>query len=327
MTGDWAGRLPGRFRPSVSLREGSTIVVALTVVFAIVAAMAVPRFATPSNVQALLLSVSLTGIAAVGLSLITLVGRIFSLSISSTVAVSTIVFAECLPFGAWPALAAAVGFGVVVGAVQGIIIGRFATDPIITTIAFSAILIGAGQLATGGLTISRGGDASVFSMNLFGVVPFQVATFVAVAIGVAAWHRFSVPGRRIALIGLNERAALVSGTRSWPAVLASFTIAGAATGLAGGLLSSQSGQGNLILGGTFGFDAVTAVVVGGIGVKGGRGSPISAAVGALFVGLLGNVLVLVGLTYEVQLVVKGALVLLAVVLMGMASRRSGGRSR
>jgi ribose/xylose/arabinose/galactoside ABC-type transport system permease subunit len=298
----------------------------LTAVFAVIAALAVPRFATASNVQALLLSVSLTGIAAVGLSLVTIVGRIFSLSISSTVALATIVFAECLPLGAWTALAAAVGFGVAVGGIQGFVIGRFQTDPIITTIAFSAILIGAGQLATGGLTISRGGDASVFSLNLFGIVPFQVAAFIAVAVGTAVWQRGSVAGRRISLIGLNERAALVSGTRAWPSVLLSFTIAGAATGLAGGLLSSQSGQGNLILGGTFGFDAVTAVVVGGIAVKGGRGSPISAAVGALFVGLLGNVLVLVGLSYEIQLVVKGALVLLAVVLMGVAARSRRGRS-
>jgi ribose/xylose/arabinose/galactoside ABC-type transport system permease subunit len=311
----------------VRVTEGSTAVVLLTALFVLIAAVTVPRFATTSNIQALLLSVSLTGIAAVGLSLITLVGRIFSLSISSTVALSTIVFAECLPYGAWLALAAAVGFGTFVGWIQGIIVGRFQTDPIITTIAFSAILIGAGELATGGLTISRGGDAGIFSANLFGIFPFQVFAFVAVSIGIAVWHRFSVPGRRMALVGLNEKAALVSGVRAWPSVVLSFTVAGATTGLAGGLLSSQSGQGNLILGGTFGFDAVTAVVVGGIAVKGGRGSPISAAVGALFVGLLGNVLVLVGLTYEVQLVVKGALVLSAVVLTGVASRVRGGRSR
>ena len=115
--------------------------------------------------------------------------------------------------------------------------------------------------------------------------------------------------------------------RAWPVVLFAFIASGAMAGLAGGLLSSESGQGNLQLGGTFGFDAITAVVVGGVSVKGGTGNPVGAATGAILVGLLGNALVLLGLSYEVQLIFKGVLVLLAVVATGIASNRQSGRKR
>ncbi|EMY36165.1 inner-membrane translocator [Arthrobacter crystallopoietes BAB-32] len=309
------------------LNDGSTVIAVVTLFVALIAVIFVPRFGTLGNIRALLLSVALTGIAAVGLSLITIVGRIFSLSLASTIALSTIVFAAALPAGPWVALLLATGFGALTGAVQGLIVGKLGTDPIITTIAFAAILLGAGELVTGGLTVSRGGDASVFGTNLFGVLPFQVFVFIIVTAVIAWWHKYTVQGRRLSLIGLNEPAAAVSGLRSWPLVLLAFTLAGTTAGLAGGLLSSQSGQGNLLLGGTFGFDAVTAVVVGGISVNGGSGSPVSAAVGALFVGLLGNVLVLVGFSYETQLVAKGLLVLLAVVLTGIAAASKGGRRR
>ncbi|WP_440708953.1 ABC transporter permease [Herbiconiux sp. YIM B11900] len=314
----------GRPRP-LSHLTATGIMGLITIVLAILSAILVPNFASASNIRALLLSVSLTGIAAVGLSFITLSGRIFSLSIASTIALSTIVFATALAWGPWPALGATVLFGCVVGAIQGIVVGRLQANPIITTIAFSAILLGVGQVLTGGRTVSGRGDSGVFNENLFGVLPFQVLAFVVFAALLFLWQRFTTAGRRISLIGLNERAAAVTGLRAWPYILLGFVICGAATGLAGGLLSAQSGQGNLLLGGTFGFDVIVAVIVGGVAINGGKGSPIGAAIGALFVGLLGNVLALAGLSYEVQLVAKGILVLLAVCVTGIASTRMGGR--
>lgn len=308
-----------------TLGNASTFIALVTVLSIVVCAVAVPRFGSASNIRALFLSVALTGIAAAGLSLVTIVGRVFALSTAAMVALATIVFAYSLQFGPWPALLITVAFGLVAGAVQGIVVGPLQTDPIITTIAFAAILQGIGQLITSGRTIVGSGDSGVFNQNLFGVLPFQVLAFVVVTIGLFLWQRYSIAGRRISLVGLNEKASLISGLRAWPSVLLSFCVFGAMTGLAGGLLAAQSGQGNLLLGGTFGFDVVVAVVVGGIRVKGGVGNPLNAAVGALFVGLLGNVLVLAGLSYETQLVVKGVLVMLAVALMGLSARSAGGR--
>lgn len=320
-----AASISHRHQIRTAFQSSSAVIATVTVTLIVAALLFVPNFASISNMRAVLISVSLTGIAAVGLSLITIIGRVFSLSIASTIAVTTIVFAHALQFGAVPALLIAMVFGLIVGAVQGFIVGRLQTDPIITTIAFSAIVLGLGQLWTRGRTIVGRGDTTVFSTNILGLVPFQVLAFILVALLVFLWYRYTVAGRRITLIGLNENASKVTGLRTWPYVMLAFAICGLTTGLTGGLLAAQSGQGNLLLGGTFGFDVVVAVVIGGVGVKGGTGSPLGAAVGALFVGLLGNVLALVGLTYETQLVVKGVLVLLAVTLMGLSAYRSRGR--
>lgn len=306
---------------------GSTVIGVTTVALFVISTLAVPNFASASNIRALLLSVSLTGIAAAGLSLVTIAGQVFSLSVASTIAVGTLAFARTLGAGGWPALGAATVVGLLVGAVQGLVVGRLRTNPIITTIAFSAILLGLGQLYTNGRTISGQGDAGLFNSNLFGVLPFQVLAFLLVTAGLYLWHRYTTAGRRITLIGLNQRAAQLSGIRVWPLILTAFAISGACAGLAAGLLAAQSGQGNLLLGGTFGFDVIVAVVVGGIAVNGGTGTPLSASVGALFVGLLGNVLALVGLTYENQLVIKGVLVLLAVTLTGLSPRLAKGGHR
>ncbi|MBK1787178.1 ABC transporter permease [Prauserella cavernicola] len=311
-----------------ALTDGAVIIRLVTVLIFVVASIAVPQFATGENFQTLLQSVALIGIAAVGLSLITIVGRLFSLSVSATIAISAILFAATLRWGPWTALLVSALFGLLSGAVQGVLVGRWRTDPIVTTIAFAAIMLGLGQLFTEGRNIRGDGDATVFGSTVLGI-PGQVFAFLLATV-VAWWlHRYTVRGRVLSLIGLNEKAALVSGLRSWPIVVLAFGVAGLFAGVAGGLLGAQSGQGNLGLGAAFGFDAITAVVVGGVSVKGGRGSPFDAAVGALLVGLLGNVLILAGLSYETQLIVKGVLVLGAVVLAGATAldptTRRGGR--
>ncbi len=304
---------------------GATVVSVATVVVGVVASVAIENFPTASNIRAMFLSVSLIGIIAVGLSLITIVGKVFTLSIPSLVALSTIMFASMLHLGPWIALLSTVTASAAVGLVQGIVVGRVGTDPIITTIATAAIMLGIGQLWTSGRTIVGDGDPTFFNSNIFGLFPFQATVFVLFAFTLFWWQKYSTAGRKLMLVGLNERAATIMGLRSWPLITLAFVVSGAATGLAGALLSAQSGQGNLLLGQSFGFDAIVAVVVGGVSIKGGAGTPLGAAIGALFVGLLSNVLALLSLTYETQLVVKGLLVLAAVTATGITARneRSG----
>jgi ribose transport system permease protein len=273
----------------------------------------------------LFLAVSLIGIVAVGISLITIVGKVFTLSVPALIALSTILFASTLHTGTVIALSATVLLASAVGLAQGVIVGKFETDPIVTTIASAAVMVGIGQLWTNGRTVVASGDSEFLNSNIFGFLPVQGAMFVGLTAALFWWHRFTTTGRRLTLVGLNEKAALVAGIRSWPLVALAFTISGATTGLAGGLLSAQSGQGALLLGASFGFDAIVAVVVGGVGIKGGVGTPLGAAIGAVFVGLLENILALIGFAYEYQMVAKGVLVLAAVAAMGLAGQRKRSR--
>lgn len=310
-----------RFRlPTLPSLTGPAVIAGVTAVLFVVACLFVSGFATANNLRALFLSVSLVGIAAVGMSLITIVGRMFSLSLSAVVATSAIIFAGSLHLGAWVAMGLALAFGALTGLVQGVLVGVARTNPIVTTIAASAIILGIAQLITGGLNVIGQGDSSVFGTMIFGAIPLEVVIFLVVAGVSAVLYRYTSIGRGITLIGLNEKAAAVAGLRAWPRVVAAFLISGVFAALAGALLASESGQGNLTLGASYGFDAIIAVVVGGISVKGGHGNPLNAGVGAFLVGLLANMLVLLGLSYEDQLIFQGILVLIAVVITGATTK-------
>lgn len=303
------------------LASGTWVILVATLLLAVVATVFVDNFASGRNLRGLFLSVSLIGIVAVGLSLVTLVGQVFTLSIPALIALSTLVFASTLGLGSGVALLITVALGAAVGLVQGVIVGRFGSDPIITTIGAAAVLAGVGQLWVHGRTVIGDGQADLLNSNVLGIVPFQTLVFVLLAVGVGGWHAFTTSGRTMTLVGLNTRAATVAGLRAWPMIALAFTISGATTGLAGSLLSAQTGQGTLLLGAGFGFDAIVAVVVGGVSVRGGIGSPIGAAIGAMFVGLVENIVALAGFSYQVQLVTQGVLVLVAVTAMGVASNR------
>ena len=306
----------------MSVRSWTSVAVIMRIVTAAIfigAWFLVPNFGTGQNVRFLLFSVSAIGIAAVGLSFITISGRLFSLSVGATVAVSTVGFATWLYLGLLPAVALTLLLGAVIGAAQGAVVGYLKANPIVTTIAAAAILVGLAQLYTNGRNITGDGDPSFLQSDILGPLPFPVFMFLLVT--VVAWfvHRYTRFGRGLTLVGLNERAALVGGIGAGRLVTIAFALSAVAAALAGTLVASQAGQGNLQLGTSYGFDAIVAVVVGGVSIKGGIGSPLDAAVGALFVALVGNVLVLSGFTYENQLVLKGLFVVIAVVLAGRSA--------
>jgi ribose transport system permease protein len=301
------------------------LVAAATMGLALVAVFTIDAFATASNIRGLCLSVSLIGIIAVGLSFITVAGQVFSLSIPALVALCTIAFATNSHLGAGVAVLITMGVGTAVGFMQGVVVGRFEADPIIVTIASSAILVGLSQLWTNGQTVLGGGDTTLLNSNLFGFLPFQTAVFIVLTLALLWLLRQTVFGRQLSLFGLNERAGLLSGYRRTMLITAAFAISGATTGLAGALLAAQSNQGQLMSGASFGFDAIVAVVVGGVAITGGIGTPVGAAIGAVFAGLLNNIAALAGLSYEMQLVTEGALILLVVLLSGVVAARRRSR--
>lgn len=314
--------LTSSLRGSRRSATATAIVTIATIGLAVMATATIDAFPTASNIRGLCLSVSLIGIIAVGLSFVTIAGQVFSLSIPALLALCTITFASSSYLGVTTSVLLTVVLGATVGAIQGVVVGRFEADPIIVTIASAAILVGLAQLWTNGQTVLGTGDNAVLNTNLLGFLPFQTAVFLVLTIALLWLLRRTVFGRQLTLFGLNERAALLSGYRRTTIITAAFAISGATTGLAGALLAAQSNQGQLMSGASFGFDAIVAVVVGGVAIAGGIGTPLGAAVGAVFAGLLNNVAALAGLSYEMQLVTEGALILLVVLMSGFLKAQS-----
>jgi ribose transport system permease protein len=311
----WASALFG----STSIHAGSIRVATLLLI--IVAAGVVPHFTEFGNVQSLMYSVAAVGVGAVGMALVTLSGNLFMLSMGATAAVSTVMFAALIHLGLGVTVLAVVLAGLAMGIVQGAIIALGRANPIITTIATSSIILGAGVLYTGGLTVIGNGDATWLGQGkLFGWLPTQIIVLaVFVIIGSFILQKTRI-GREIRLIGMRSEVARIAGLRLMAATLFCYGFAGAAAALAGSLIASSSAQGNLTYGVDLDFNAIAAVLVGGISIRGGRGQISDAVTGAIFLAVISNILLVSGVSYEYQLVVKGMVVLGAVVFGALLAR-------
>lgn len=283
--------------------------------------LSVDNFLTPANLNAIMYSVSAIGIAAVGMAFITLSGNLFMLSMAATAALSTIVFASTLHFGLPVALLSVSVLGIAIGMIQGVVVGTARVNPIITTIAVASIVMGVGSYVSGGMTVVGRGDASWLGIGTFAsLVPNQLVLFLAFALAANYWVERTRFGRELRLIGLNPVTAAYSGIRVPRTLVIAFVIAGFSAALAGGLFASQAGQGNLKLAAGLDFDAIAAVLVAGISIRGGQGKIIDAVYGAIFLALIGNLLLVHGLSFEIQLMVKGTVVVLAVILAALIAR-------
>ncbi len=281
----------------------------------------IPAFRSAGNVRAILYATCATGTAAAGLALITLSGNLFMLSIGATSAVATLVFASALNNGLLIAVLAAVVLGALAGLVQGVIVGVAKCNPIIATIAVASIITGLGSLYSNGQTILGVGDASWLGVGqITPYIPNQLLAFLGIVLIYEFLIDFTVFGREIRLLGTNAKAATIAGLRTHTSIVTAYGLAGTGAGLAGALLASQASEGNLQLGAGLDFDAIASVLIGGVSIQGGRGKVSDAAFGALFLSIVGNVLLLFNLAYEIQLVVKGVVVLLSVTVAHFALR-------
>ncbi|WP_411033062.1 ABC transporter permease [Shinella sp. BYT-45] len=299
-------------------RIQSTAVWVATVLLAAWATLAIPGFSSGANISAIMYSTSAVGIAAVGMALITLSGNLFMLSMGATAAVSTILFASFLHLGLLPSLTMVVMIGGLFGLAQGIAVGLFRTNPIITTIAMASIITGAGSFYSGGLTIVGQGDASWLGVGRTLGLPNQILLFAMTAIVFGFIVERTRFGRELRLIGLNPKAANFTGLRVGRTLVLAYVFAAMAAAFAGALYGSQAAQGNLKLGAGLDFDAIAAVLVGGVAIKGGQGRVLDAAIGAVFLAMISNILLLKGLSLEIQLIVKGLVVIGSVILGALA---------
>ena len=145
-------------------------------------------------------------------------------------------------------------------------------------------------------------------------LPNPVSIFIIVMLVAAFVARYTTFGRRLYAIGGNREAARLSGLPVNRDLLLTYTLSGLLAGLAGLLAAAQLLQGSSLIGQDYNLDAIAAVVVGGASLFGGRGDPISAVIGCFIISIITNIMNLVGISSEPQLVIKGAVIIIAVFL-------------
>jgi ribose/xylose/arabinose/galactoside ABC-type transport system permease subunit len=281
-----------------------------------------PGFATIGTVRSVLLASAFVAMVAVGQSVIAVSGNFLSMALGTQVAACALIFLGSLQWGLIAAIAIALISGVLMSAVQGYALGVFGANPIVLTIGASVIIEGAIVLVTGGATVTNSTGVAIdfLSNPVAGVAP-PVFAMVLVVAAVELYLRRTRQGASSYLVGSNRAAARAAGLPETRITVTAFAIAGTCCGVAGVMLGGFQGSGSLSLAGTLTFDSIAAVLVAGIAVAGGRGSAIAAALGAIGISLINSALLLRGVPLGTQILVKGVVVLVAVIVVRLLSSR------
>ncbi|WP_322010262.1 L-arabinose ABC transporter permease AraH [Paraburkholderia sp. J12] len=302
------------------ITEYSLIVI--FVVMFIVMSLTVDHFFSIENMLGLALSVSQIGMVACTM-MFCLASRDFDLSVGSTVAFAGVLCAMVLNAtnSTFIAIVAAVAAGAAIGFVNGAVIAYLRINALITTLATMEIVRGLGFIVSHGQAVGVSSDAFIAlgTMAFFGVsLPIWVTLLCFIVFGVMLNH--TVYGRNTLAIGGNPEASRLAGinverTRVWI-----FLIQGAVTALAGVILASRitSGQPNAAEG--FELNVISACVLGGVSLLGGRATISGVVIGVLIMGTVENVMNLLNIDAFYQYLVRGAILLAAVLLDQLKNR-------
>ena len=293
------------------------------------------HFATSDNLFNVLRQVSVNVCISVGMTMVILTGGI-DLSVGSILALAGAVAAGLtrdglsfpsadlfIGFTFWGGILAALLIGVLLGWVNGVMITTFKVPPFIATLGMLTIARGLTMLYTGGFPITGLGKGFEYvGTGWFLGIPMPVWIALIVVIVFAFIMRHTIFGRHIYAIGGNERASLISGIKVNRVKLIVYTLAGTLAGLAGLLVTARLDSAQPNAGVSYELDSIAAVVIGGTSLSGGKGSVIGTIIGALIIGVLNNGLVLLGVSPFWQQVIKGIVILAAVILDKGAGKRN-----
>lgn len=290
------------------------------VVLVILVTIMSPTFVSPANLLNLLRQVSINAVIAFGMTFVILTGGI-DLSVGSILALSGAVTASMLAsgFAAPLALLAGLVLGAIFGLLNGILIAYGKAAPFIATLATMTIFRGATYVFTNGNPITGAKMNSSFLFQfmghgyLFGI-PFPIIIML-VAYGVlfVLLHKTSF-GRKTYALGGNETAARIAGVRTKMVTMLIYTISGLMAAIAGIILTSRLSSAQPDAGTSYEMDAIAAVVLGGTSLAGGKGRIFGTLIGALIIGTLNNGMNLLGISSFYQQIVKGIVILIAVLL-------------
>lgn len=290
---------------------------AFVLLFAVVAVLN-PSFIEPLNLLNLLRQISINALIAFGMTFVILTGGI-DLSVGSILALSSALMAGMIVSGVDPILSICITalLGALMGAVNGLLITKGKVAPFIATLATMTIYRGLTLVYTDGNPITGLGDHYSFQLfgrgYFFGIPVPAVTMLITFFILWFILHKTSF-GRKTYAIGGNETAAFVSGIKVDRVKCLIYSLAGMMAAISGAILTSRLNSAQPTAGTAYEMDAIAAVVLGGTSLAGGKGRIFGTLVGALIIGTLNNGLNLLGVSSFYQQVVKGIVILIAVLI-------------
>jgi fructose transport system permease protein len=287
------------------------------------------NFLTVQNFSLILQQVMVVGTIAIGQTLIILTAGI-DLSCGMVMALGSIVmtkFAADYGLSAPVAILCGIAATTLFGLVNGLLVTRIKLPPFIVTLGTLNIAFAITQLYSRAQTVTQIPDGMSVLGDTFGLggarVSYGVVLMLMLYIATWIWLRDTAPGRHVYAVGNNPEATRLTGISTDKVLLGVYVIAGVFYGIASTLAVARTGAGDPNAGQTENLDAITAVVLGGTSLFGGRGIILGTLVGALIVGVFRNGLTLMGVSSVYQILVTGILVILAVATDQMS--RKGAR--
>ncbi len=289
--------------------------------------LSTPDFLSRANIDNILIQSSIVGVAAIGETMVMLIGGI-DLSIGSIILVSAVITGALTTnhgLAAWPAIGAGLLAATGIGLVNGIFIAGIGIEPIIVTLGTLIAAQGLGQA----ILANEGSWIQVTNPLFFSLATNQLLTLPAMAVVMLAFYaaaamllRDTALGRHIYATGGNRRAARMAGIPLGRVVVATYALCGLCAGVAGPLEIAQLGIVSQNVGDGMQFNAITAVLVGGISLSGGKGRVEKTLLGVMIVGTITNYLTFRGVSAYYEQAITGGIILAAVFLDHATRRRA-----
>ncbi|MCU1489062.1 MAG: hypothetical protein JWM85_467, partial [Acidimicrobiaceae bacterium] len=293
--------------------QGEGLILVFGLVFVVMWASS-PYFLTVANLLTAASVVSVLGIMAVLETLIVIVGEI-DISIGSVMAATSVMIGLLVTSGLDVWLAAVIGlaFAGAVGAINGLITVYFKINSLVTTLGTYSIFLGIAYVVSNTMTVNIGGEGfSKLGSGTILSIPVPVFFFVAIWAAVFFVARFTVLGRHIYATGDSYEAALRAGIQADRLRIGLFVAIGLSAGVAGILVTSELGSAAPQIGDPYLLSVVTAVILGGASLRGGRGTMLGTLVAVAILGVLQNGFALLQFSSFLENTVIGCLLIFAV---------------
>jgi ribose transport system permease protein len=310
--------------------------VLLLVIMFIVATMLSNVFLSPENMVNILRQQSTFMLVALGMLMVMLTGGI-DLSVSSMVALSSIMVAYCLKTmgfqnASWGLLASvviAIAFGFLFGAINGFLVAKLNMPAFIVTLAMMYAVKGIAYIVTDANTILLDQNVPAVEVLIHFAsgsdpvlhIPYPVIVMIILIVVIGLVMHFTSFGRLVTATGSNETAVQLAGINSRKYKFWAYAICGTLCGVAGVIVAAKSGSASaLTTSVNYDMTTIAAVVIGGASLKGGEGNVPMTVIGVFVLAVIGNIMNLVSLGVYPQLVVKAVIIILAVLLKSISSK-------
>ncbi len=275
-----------------------------------------PNFLSIRNFVNIGVYSSIMGITAAATTLVLISGCI-DISVGATMGLAGMISALLLKAGVPIVIAVAVALaaGAAVGVFNGLLVSKGKIVPMIATLASMSIVRGIAYLTNGGISIVISNKQFTWlGRGYVGPIPFILIVIAVVYIAVHYLARYTAYGRKLYATGANQRAGYLAGINTDKTIFGVYVLNGVFAGLSGVLMAAQSGAGLPTAGDTYEMTIISACVLGGTSINGGKGNVWGTLVGVLLLTTISNGLTMLGISSFWQQIIKGTILVVAVLI-------------